>query len=868
MAVRFINPIKSTPISAYVPLPTELMAQNLQQNQERFDYAEAGIRALDDVFKSGYASSDLEKALREEYDPQIQELAETLYSTGNAGYITPAIAEMNKKFSADPRYRTALEDFQYKAMVDKQLQERPNDIFNNAIYDAEGNITGWKPIATGQSLGAYYRTTPFANVVEEIMKVSTSQLKASLENRGIKYVTGPDGNLIMTEEVVKFLNEDNEFTRSAKKSIIDAMIANPDQYPAVRYEKARAAALGNPDSWKQRIADIVDAQFRQLYFREQHNQNQGTSDNNRKPGGNIPDNTDSVVSIPNSFTQEATNFPLIKQTYEDSKNTFESNRKEVLGSALSSIPSLNSNSNPVDIDFAKASIVNFATLIEEYRDSIPQDLVSRMGNAAKKFFEGQYHGKNLKQIFTATTFAEDPNEDKEYKAIFENLIIQSLSDTFEQTPAFGELAWASNLYGTINKYNNSFNDLLETESNYNDFYLNEQNFGTLFKDNPQLIPEFEAKIKDGKLPKFEDWFKRGKSQAYLTYGEELNPNGVPIRLIEAWKKEHEEENRKHGLSEEENPLRILVHPKRNLSLDELRGEDLNNLGSKVPKNYKAHVEQHYDYLKNYYERKRSQIEDTNDRTIDENGVRLVSGDTPSNNMKVLYTAVESEVLNSRQFEFYNSRNPLGKGQLGTLKDGERAILVSGGIELTPSSLKNGKVLANIVIESGEGGNKKRRSEKVLLDISANSDYVTNLIKNGIASSIINGTPDQLSNLYTLYGIHIAKQSGNYRDLNALIGISQSKGEHRPNTSQINIGGVDFTIEAFGQKPYRSFGVKTGGVTTGIEQEASGSGNLNEDQVWNFIGQMILNQQNRNIRNPSTPGGGTLPLAQGESFIPR
>src|SRR5690606_24120037 len=107
------------------------------------------------------------------YDPKIQELAETLYSTGNVGYVTPAIVELNKKLLADPRYRTALEDFQYKETVDKLLQENPNHIFNSAIYDAEGNITGWKPISPGQSLGAHYGFTPYNNVVDDVMKYST-----------------------------------------------------------------------------------------------------------------------------------------------------------------------------------------------------------------------------------------------------------------------------------------------------------------------------------------------------------------------------------------------------------------------------------------------------------------------------------------------------------------------------------------------------------------------------------------------------------------------------------------------------------------------------------------------------------------------
>jgi hypothetical protein len=877
MAVRLINPLKSEPASGYVPLPTELMAQNLERDQEKFNYAEAGIRAYDDIFKSGYSSSDMEQALREEYDPKMKELSEMLYSTGNVGYVTPEIAELNKRLLADKRYTTAMEDFNYKQQIDKILQENPNHFFNNAVYDNNDQIIGWKPIQPGQSLGSHYGYTEFGSVAEDIQKHSMPYLKDSLKHYGIEYIDDPILGIVLTEKAKQDLSWENPFIKEAFSGIVGAMWNNPDQFKGARYLKAK-----HPQNWQEKVKQMVEAQFEQTFFTRDNNRTQVAGDRNNKKGGgdNIPEPSTTTNIIPLQLNVTPESYQGLNNALNQTKEENVVKKEETIKAAIGALSNAMNNLDVPTQEFKRQFIINTGTLLDKYSreiDESGQPIINQeefrtFGDILEGLYSGEFMNKNLETHLDALNFTPRQRE------LIDSIIIDSINNIEDSSKVISENN--KTLFERLDSYNQSNQQLEEIETKRKAFYTNNNNLGRIFtlpdgSINEALVEKFEIALEKagGDISKvsFEDIISNKESLPIdlLYKNRKFNNNGVPLDIITALQNK--------GFTEISYDLnakyRNASQNIRRVSLDEATLEDINKAqyeaGTLIRDVVNKKREDIYLSLKNYYANQQQELIDANTKEaeITEQGLSITTDSgSPDPNVRNLYTAANNLIQfnNKLQFNLYSKQNPSGKGESVIFNNTDKIEL--NNILFTPSSLKTNGVVASITVKTPKGNTTENINYNVILDMSTNKDHIRNSLRTAYAAAKSRGLEGQLPLINTNYGIFNAVQAGQYQNISTQ--LANFDNSSRASSIPIDIGGLQFTINSTGSADSRNFNISVGGLTSGLSPHSEMSQNLNnENDVWEFIGNVLFVKETHDIRKAQGGSNSQIPLAQGRPWTP-
>jgi hypothetical protein len=176
-------------------LPFDELNTALASKQMQYDEADAAISEIV-MPKAGYITDDLQKAVSDEYSPEITALENSLYETGDVN--TNKINQLAKKIAADKRVELINNDYALKGDVDKAMA---NEQFPNGIqgFYEEGAFNQVDPNNfDGVSLGQKYRflkpqeySIYSGDYVDRVVQPVKDQMIAEgkiYEENGVKYI--------------------------------------------------------------------------------------------------------------------------------------------------------------------------------------------------------------------------------------------------------------------------------------------------------------------------------------------------------------------------------------------------------------------------------------------------------------------------------------------------------------------------------------------------------------------------------------------------------------------------------------------------------------------------------------------------------
>lgn len=249
MASRYLKAAIPQAQSVYTPMPLEFINQTLSTDQGKYDTAVGQIAALNALNQQVAPWNQGEEvALIGKYTPQIEELANQLYKTGEVGQVVPQISKLNQQWLNDEERKRlqAGYDF-YKTTEEPRMKGENYHTAYNALkkYDAQGNEIGWADDINNFNLAnsAYIEGDQDKYLTGQLDRLVGSKLE-TIYGKGTTFQDPNTGKWMYREpgtKTVEELNLSNDFTKDAIENLayqISTGTDTPHQY----YQKKRGAS--------------------------------------------------------------------------------------------------------------------------------------------------------------------------------------------------------------------------------------------------------------------------------------------------------------------------------------------------------------------------------------------------------------------------------------------------------------------------------------------------------------------------------------------------------------------------------------------------------------------------------------------------
>lgn len=154
MASRYLKAAIPTLEPGYVPLPLNFINEKITADQTKFDTAASQIATLN-ALKQDVAPWDKgkEQDLLGKYTPQINELSEMLYKTGQVGQVVPSIAKLQQQWQNDPTRKYLQQGFDWYTTT--ELPREKEKGYAEAYNELKNPDGSWKSDINNYQLQGY-----------------------------------------------------------------------------------------------------------------------------------------------------------------------------------------------------------------------------------------------------------------------------------------------------------------------------------------------------------------------------------------------------------------------------------------------------------------------------------------------------------------------------------------------------------------------------------------------------------------------------------------------------------------------------------------------------------------------------------------